>query len=96
MIFAEISYKGKYEDFHSPILNYIKEKFKRVDSGIQGDSWIHIYEGKYKVTIDTFTSTSHQIKADTKENPLVQRIIKTVGEEFNLFIYSQPELEPHE
>ncbi|MBE7646776.1 hypothetical protein J2Q11_13825 [Tenacibaculum finnmarkense genomovar finnmarkense] len=96
MIFAEINYKGKYEDFHSPILNYIQENFERVNSGIQDDSWIWIYEGKEKVAIDTFSSMSHQVKADTKENSLVRKVIKILSREFNLFIYPQPELEQHE
>ena len=96
MIFADINYKGKCENFHSPILNHIQENFEQVDSGMQGDSWIWIYEGKNKVAIDTFSSMKHQVKTNIKESTLVHKVINVLQEKFDLHVYAQPELEPHE
>ena len=39
---------------------------------------------------------THQVKASTKENPLVQKVILVLQEKFELEIYDQAELEPHD
>ena len=95
MIFATINYKGKYEDFHLPILLHLQENFERVDAGLQGDSWIWVYDGENKVAIDTFTSMNHQVKSE-KVNPLIQKVISVLQEKFDVSIYTPPQPEPHE
>ncbi len=95
MIFATINYKGKYEDFHLSILLHLQENFERVDAGLQGDSWIWVYDGENKVAIDTFTSMNHQVKSE-KVNLLIQKVISVLQEKFDVYIYTPPQPEPHE
>ena len=63
MIFAEIKYGKRYELMHNELFLFIKSKFKKVESGLQGDSWIWVFEGNDKVAIDTFSSMTHEIKS---------------------------------
>ncbi|MBU2714136.1 hypothetical protein [Zooshikella harenae] len=96
MIFAEIKYDDHYEDFHVPLLKYVRNNFKHVDSGLQSDSWIWVYEEGNKVAIDTFSSVNHQIKSDKQDNPLIQKVISILQKKYNVIVYSEPELEYHE
>ncbi len=63
MIFAELEYQKHYSDVHAELLAVVDKHFSRVQSGLQGDSWIWIFDGEEKVAIDTFTSMKHQIKS---------------------------------
>ena len=96
MIFADLHYKGKYDDFHIPILTHLQEHFIRVDAGLQGDSWIWVFEGKNKVAIDTFSSMTHQVKASSRDNPLIPKVIDVLEQKFDLYLYPVPKLEPHD
>ena len=96
MIFAELNYKEHYDDCHQSLLEYVNAHFERVDSGHQGDSWIWIYEGENKVALDTFSSMKHQVKSETRQNPLVQKVIEILQRKYDLVVYSEPESEAHE
>lgn len=96
MIFAELQYEQDYSEMHFELVEYLKLKFPRLDSGLQGDSWIWIYDGDEKVAIDTFSSMKHQIKSESSEGNLASQIIKTLSVKYNLTEYDEPELEPHE
>jgi hypothetical protein len=56
MIFAELEYDQHYDELHKPLLTLIKASLNHVESGHQGDSWIWIFDGGFKVAIDTFSS----------------------------------------
>ncbi len=95
MIFAEMEYQEDYEDFHEELLNFIGERFSKVKSGLQGDSWIWILDGEEKVAIDTFTSMKHQIKS-LKAGSHVQKVIEVLQLKYKVRVYDDPELEGHE
>jgi len=59
MIFADMEYQNEYSDFHSELVVFIESNFSMVKSGLQGDSWIWIFEADEKVAINTFSSMKH-------------------------------------
>lgn len=92
MIFAELMYSGRYEDFHDELLAFVRERFEEVESGIQGDSWIWItYRGE-RVALDTFTSMRHQVKS-RKPGLHVEKVIAALKEKFAVNEYARPEPE---
>jgi len=95
MIFAELEYPDRYEDFHDELLAFVRSRFAEVESGLQGDSWIWIMDGDEKVTLDTFSSMKHQVKSP-KPGRHVEDVINAMKEEFAIKIYGEPELEAHE
>lgn len=96
MIFADMEYQSDYSDFHSELVTFIESNFSNVESGLQGDSWIWIFEGNDKVAIDSFSSMKHQVKCESSNNQLIQKVIQTLSRKYKLYTYSKPELEPHE
>ena len=95
MIFAEIKYEKHYSDFHAELLAFVGKHFSHVQSGLQGDSWIWIFDGEEKVAIDTFTSMKHQLKSP-KAGAHVRKVIETLLRQFEMKVYEEPELEAHE
>lgn len=95
MIFAELEYQKHYSDVHAELLAFVDKHFSRVQSGLQGDSWIWILDGDEKVAIDTFTSMTHQIKS-AKAGAHVRKVIETLRRRFEVKVYEEPELEAHE
>jgi len=87
MIFAELEYKKHYSEIHDELVDFIKSEFPNIEHGLQGDSWIWIFDNNDKVAIDTFSSMKHQIKTSNAESALINKIIHHV---------STPELEVHE
>jgi len=96
MIIAEMEYEKHYSDFHTELEEFIKSNFEKVESGHQGDSYIWIFDGNDKVTIDTFSSMKHQIKCSSTDSPLLDEVIKKLTANYNLHIYEESKLEPHE
>jgi hypothetical protein len=96
MIFAELQYEQDYSAMHFELVDYLKSFFPNIQHGLQGDSWIWIFEGDEKVAIDSFSSMKHQVKSDTPESDLIEQVIATLSERYKLARYDDPELEPHE
>ena len=96
MIFAEIKTDESYYDIYPKLLKLVQQTFSNVESGVQGDAWIWIYEGEEKVALDTFTSMRFQIKSDNINGLLVQKVISKLNEHYELYIYDEPELEGYE
>jgi len=96
MIFAELQYEQDYSEMHFELVEYLKPKFPRLDCGLQGDSWIWIFDGDEKVAIDTFSSMKHQIKSESSKGYLASQVIKTLSAKYKLTKYDDPELEHHE
>ena len=94
MIFAELQYEQDYSDFHDELTEYLKSFFSEIESGLQGDSWIWIHQGADKVEIDTFSAMKHQIKSDTPNNRLLNKVIKLLSAKYKVIVFEQPE--PHE
>jgi hypothetical protein len=95
VIFAELEYQKRYEDFHDELKAFLLTQFQNVESGIQGDSYFWIFNGDEKVAIDTFTSMKHQVKSE-RNGTLVQKVIDRLQHKFKLNVYETPELEGHE
>ena len=95
MVFAEMRYEKHYSEFHAELLGFIREHFSRVQAGLQGDSWVWIFDDGEKVAIDTFTSMKHQIKS-AKAGVHVQKVIETLRRQFEVKVYEEPAPEGHE
>ena len=96
MVFAELSYQGHYSDYHDAIVNCLLSEFPGLQQGHQGDSWIRIGEEADKVTIDTFYSMKHQVKAADPENPLLRLVLDQLQTVFEVTLFDPPFAEPHE
>lgn len=95
-IFAELHYEQHYSEMHFELVEYLKSRYPDLDSGLQGDSWIWVFDGDEKVAIDTFSSMKHQIKSESSKGHLAKQIIAALSTRFELTEYGEPELEPHE
>lgn len=95
MIFAQLQYESSYSEVHAELLAFLRTHFPNTQSGLQGDSWIWIFEGEEKVEVDTFSAMKHQIKS-AKAGPLVQNVIAALMLKYTLDVYEKPELEGHE
>ena len=96
MIFAELTYEQDYSAMHRELVEHLKSHFPDIQHGLQGDSWIWIFEGDEKVAIDTFSGMKQQIKSEHPESDLIERVIGSLSEGFKLARCDDPELEPHE
>ncbi len=96
MIFAEMEYEKHYSELHNELVEYVKSKFPNIEHGLQGDSWIWIFENNEKVAIDSFSSMKHQIKSSDAEFILVNKVLGHIGSRYKLKVYETPELEAHE
>jgi len=96
MIFAELQYEQDYSEMHFELVGYLKSRFPDIQHGLQGDSWIWIFEGEEKVAIDSFSSMKHQVKSEASNSDLVWQVIAALSERYKLTRYDDPELEPHE
>jgi hypothetical protein len=95
MIFADLKYPGCYEDIHDELFSFLQRRFDHVEGGLQGDSWIWVRLNGQKVEIDTFLSMTHQIKSG-RPGEHVQAVIAALREQYEIFVYAEPEPEPHE
>ncbi len=95
MVFAEMDCQKDYHHFHAELVAFVSAHFSQVDSGMQGDSWIWIFDNDEKVRLDTFSSMKHQIKS-RKNGWLVRRVIETLLLKYNVNVYEEPELEGNE
>ena len=96
MIFADLNYEEHYSDIHGSLVRLLESRFKDVQHGLQGDSWIWVFEGGDKVEIDTFYSMKHQVKCSNMRSEVPEKVIDTLKGEYDVSVYSQPEQEPHE
>lgn len=96
MIYAELQYEEHYSEVHSKLVDVLSSKFPNLESGLQGDSWIWIFEGSEKVAIDSFSSMKHQIKSSSPQAKLVHRVIEVLSPVYCMEVYQYPELESHE
>ncbi len=96
MIYGEIVSDESYYDLYPKILDFISSRFSAVEPGVQGDAYIWIHSNAEKVSLDTFTSMRFQIKSEQNGGVLVEEVISALEEKFKLWIYTEPEPEPHE
>ena len=96
MIFAELQYDQHYSELHDPIVKLIQSRFEKTDHGLQGDSWIWIFAGEDKVAIDTFSSMQHQVKYSGSNRELLGSVIEVLSGSFQLAVFPEPAIEPHE
>ena len=96
MIFADLEYDEHYSEFHAKLVAVIESRFSDVRSGLQGDSWVWIFDGEDKVAVDTFTAMHHQIKCRARNLPLLHSVIDVLSREFCVRRRAEPELESHE
>ena len=67
----------------------IRSQFSDVEAGLQGDSWIWIFDGDDKVEIDTFSSMKHQIKSCTAGSH-VQQVIDALRAKYDVQVFNPP------
>ena len=96
MIYAELTYPSHYSDEHDGLVAALAAAFDHLESGLQGDSWIWIFDGDNKVAVDTFTSMQHQVKSSAPDDSLARKVIEVLAAEYELMVYPKPELEAHE
>ena len=96
MIYADLDYAPHYSDLHAELVELIEANFAETQHGLQGDSWIWIFEDGEKVAIDSFSSMKHQVKSDSREGRLARNVIALLAQHYRVIEYAQPELEPHE
>jgi len=96
MIFADLNYKQHYSDIHESLVRLLESKFEDVQHGLQGDSWIWVFEGGDKVEVDTFYSMKHQVKCSNISSRIPEKVIDILKSECEVFVYLEPEHEPHE
>jgi hypothetical protein len=95
MVFADLKYSGTYEDAHDYLHAFLQSRFDRVEGGLQSDSCIWIWFDEDKVAVDTFSATNHQIKS-SRSGSHVERVIEALKQKYNVAVYPQPVIEPHE
>jgi hypothetical protein len=95
MVFADLKYSGTYEDAHDDLYTFLQSRFDRVEGGLQSDSWIWIWFDEDKVAVDTFSAKTHQIKS-SRSGVHVERVIEALKQKYNIAVYPQPVIEPHE
>ena len=95
MIFAKLLYSEHYNSLHEVLHDELKQRFSKVEEGIQCDSWIWIWFGDRKVAVDTFTSMTHEVKSEMA-GAHVTEVIEFLKKNYSLEVYDEPELEPHE
>ncbi len=96
MIFAELQYDQHYSELHAALVEFVGSKFQNIDHGLQGDSWIWIFEDDKKVAIDTFSSMKHQVKSGASNREFTNKVIEALAARFQLVVFPDPEIEPHE
>ncbi len=84
MIFAEMQYEKDYSEFHNELVEFIRINFSEVKCGLQGDSWIWIFNGSDKVEIDTFSSMKHQVKCTSSDSKLLKEVIDILSTKYKL------------
>lgn len=89
MIFAEINYPGDHWSEHARMVTLIESFFADTQSGLQGDSWIWIMDGRDKVAIDTFSSMKHQVKSYAA-GPHVQKVIDALRTKYDVEVFDEP------
>lgn len=96
MIYAELQYEEHYSEVHSGLVDFLKLKFPNLESGLQGDSWIWIFDGNEKVAIDSFSSMKHQVKCSSPQSKLVDRVIDVLSSQYSMEVYQKSKLESDE
>lgn len=96
MIFAELQYEQHYSDLHDELVEFLNSRFPQIQHGLQGDSWIWIFDENEKVAIDTFYSMKHQVKSEGAKGDLVSKVIETLSSRYTLIVLEDPASEPHE
>ena len=96
MIFAALNYKGEYSARHGLLVKQLSSAFEDVEEGLQGDSWILIRENGEKVSVDSFTSMQHEVKAADKDNTLAPRVIAALENFYSVTVHDPPQPEAHE
>ena len=96
MVFAKLKYLGHYSDMHAKVFSCLEKEFEEIEEGLQGDSYVWVFQGNDKVAVDTFTAMQHEVKCSNKDSSLVGQVIEALKKEFVVVTYEHPELEPHE
>ena len=96
MIFADFEYDDDYGDVHDGLVDFVSAHFDEVQHGLQGDSWIWIFDGDDKVAIDTFSAMTHQVKCASPDSRLLEKVLARLSTGYTLRLYTDPEPEPHE
>jgi hypothetical protein len=96
MIIGEIESSESYYDLYGKLLEFIEMHFRTVESGLQGDAYIWITSEGEKVSLDTFSAMSFQIKANESSSSLAKLVVNTLKMQYAVQLYPEPISESHE
>ncbi|RDE18957.1 hypothetical protein DV711_15220 [Motiliproteus coralliicola] len=96
MLYAELDYPEHYSYCHEPLVELLEAHFDQVQSGLQGDSWIWIFDGDDKVALDSFSSMKHQLKSSAPNSRLIPKVLAVLQTRYSVKLIEPPELEAHE
>lgn len=88
VIFGEL----KREQFDE-ILQTLKEHFKNMDHGRQGDDWIWIQFADDKIEIDSFYSMNLEIKGKRKQCMVAMQILHKMENDWIIEIFDPPRID---
>lgn len=78
------------------LVTRLKQHYKNIEWGRQGEDWIWIYRADMKVEIDNFSAMIHEIKSPSQHRRLVKQVITKLSEHYELEVLPEPILEAHE
>ena len=96
MIFAALNYEGDYSRQHRLLHKILAANFPDVQEGLQGDSWIQILRDGQKVSLDSFTSMTHEVKARSEHSDFANEVIAILSRSYKVTVLDPPQIEAHE
>ena len=96
VILAELDYEPHYSELHDELVALVEAHFAETQHGLQGDSWIWIFEDGEKVAIDSFSSMKHQVKSAAQHGQLAKKVIAILSQRYRVIEFAEPEPEPHD
>lgn len=88
VIFAELK-----RDHFDKILQTLREHFKKVQSGRQGDDWIWIQFGEDSIEIDSFYSMELEFKGKYQYINVAKQIIQDMDSKWILQVFDPPKVD---
>ena len=84
LLIAELHYEPHYSEVHDQLVQFIRQHYPDVQSGLQGDSWIWVFQGSMKVAVDTFSAMKHQVKCLPESVELAEQLIDCLSTRYQV------------
>lgn len=89
LTFGVIDHTQSYEAFYAELLAYVQQEFDTIQSGLQGDAWIWIFQDDEKVELDTFQAMQFEIKSEA-ESALLRSVISHIRQKYPVTLFDLP------